>query len=110
MRMPRAGELRHRVKILRPYEAQDVVGAAAVAYERIGETWARVEPLSGSEKLRTEQLQAELSHRVNIRYRTDMLEDMEFEIEGRRLRIVHISDLEFRHVWLECLCKEIVGT
>ena len=46
----RAGQLRHRISIQTPTETQDDAGAIVTTWTEIVETWAAVEPSSGSER------------------------------------------------------------
>jgi len=45
------------------------------------------------------------THKVTIRYRKGLTEDMWLEIEGETYDILYILDPYMRHEWLEIFCE-----
>ena len=69
------GLLRERVRIQQETEVSDGGGGYTVGWENISENpevSARIEPLRGFEKLQATGLQGQVTHRVTLRYRTDV--------------------------------------
>lgn len=103
---PSIGELRQRVFIQQPVTEEDGYGGKPVTWITVGSAWAKVEPLSGREYFFAHQIQAEVSHRITLRYRQDVREDMRLSVNGRILEIESILDLDEGHQFLEILCSE----
>ena len=72
--------------------------------------WAAIEPLKGSERLRAEQLENPVTHRVSIRHRAGVTPKMRIKFGTRILNIRAVIDPEERNRSLELLCEEGVGT
>lgn len=71
--------------------------------------WAKVLPLTGRiEDTAPERLNS-VTHRVTIRYRTDILPDDEILWRGRRFRLTTPPiDLESRHIWTQFDMSEVI--
>lgn len=67
-----SGKYRHRVILLRRVDNQQPGGQVEFTYEPIAEVWARVAPLSGRELIAAQQVQSEVTTRINIRWRDDI--------------------------------------
>lgn len=110
----RAGELRHRVTVWKALEVDDThggfqPGGDVALYARLP---ARVDPLSGRELERAQQIEPRTTHRIVLRYRPDITAgltltyhddfrgDRDFEIVAPPL------DPGERHRDLELLCRE----
>jgi head-tail adaptor len=65
----RAGKLRHRVTIQRPVVSQDADGGQLVAWVDVTGVWARVSPVKMTEQLIAQQVDARLTHEVEMRGR-----------------------------------------
>ena len=112
-----AGRLRHRITIQLPTEVKDTQrgftdGTPSVIAARIP---AAVVPLSGRELERAQQIDPRISHRVEIRYRADVLfsrtqrpEVVYHAVTGdRTLEVVAPPiNLEERNRELHLLCAE----
>jgi SPP1 family predicted phage head-tail adaptor len=64
----RAGLLRHRVQVQSPTGTQDEYGQAVLGWTTLGARWASVEPLMGREMWQAQQVQADTTHKVTLRY------------------------------------------
>jgi len=104
-----AGKLRHRVTIQQLVATDDGYGGITETWQDVATVWAAVEPLRGTERYRAQQVQAELSHKVTIRYRPGIKPDMRLKYGDRILEIEAVIDVEERHRWLELLCSEVVS-
>ncbi|MBI4800635.1 MAG: phage head closure protein [Desulfarculus sp.] len=105
----RAGALRHRVAIQQPVtstpegQAEPVVTYVPFALD----AWASVEPLNGREFFAAGGRQAEVSHRVRLRYLAGVKADMRVLHEGRALDIKAVIDPQERHRELVLMCLEL---
>ena len=85
-----------------------VEGETAGPDTRIAECRASVEPLSGRELFESQQVVADVTHRVRIRWREEITPELEINYQGRTLQIVSVIDPGERHRELELLCRERV--
>jgi SPP1 family predicted phage head-tail adaptor len=63
-----AGQLRHRVLFQRSVTTLSDLGEPVKDWQRMAEVWARVEPIAGKERFSAMQVQADVDHRLTIRY------------------------------------------
>lgn len=75
-----AGKLRHRVTIQDKTVTQDAYGAEVITWTTVATVWAAVEPLAGREFLEGRALDAEVSTRIRIRYRTGLVMHPEMRV------------------------------
>lgn len=100
------GEMRHRITFQQPIKTPDGHKGHTVSWQGLVTVWASVEPLSGREYFYSHQIKAEVTHRVKIRYRSDISMKMRIKHEDRILDIESIIDLKERRQILEILCRE----
>lgn len=100
------GEMRQRITFQRPVKTADGHKGHTVAWQDIVSVWARVEPLSGREYFYSQQIKAEVTHRVKIRYREDITIKMRIKHRDRNLAIESILDKKERREELEIFCRE----
>lgn len=89
-----------------PEESRNQLGEPALAWTEVCKTWASIRPLSGRELWQAQQVQADVTHAVRMRYRMGIDATMELDLKGRRLKIVAVLNLEERNRTLELLCQE----
>lgn len=104
---PSIGELNRRIFFQQAgVETDDGYGGKVKTWVNCGEAWAKIEPLTGREYFFAHQIQAEVTHRVTIRFRQDVKEDMRISAGGRILEIESIVDLDEAHQFLQFFCRE----
>lgn len=105
----RAGDLRHRVTILNPVETvKDAIGTPQLQWVAVDVgVPANVTPLGESEILTARQAGATTTHRVAMRYRTDVSPRTRLEFNGRRLAIEATINRDERNRELLLRCHEI---
>ncbi|MBA3562893.1 MAG: phage head closure protein [Gammaproteobacteria bacterium] len=111
-----AGRLRHRVDIQRPLELLDEAGQPEVTWVNQAESVpASIEPISGREFFAAQQVQADATTRIRIRYRPGLTEKMRavhtmdgltelYDIES----IIHLDERR-REMHLMCRRREAAG-
>ena len=106
------GKLRHRVALQTESTTRDAGGGQIKAWATQATVWARVEPLRGFEQLQAMQHQESVTHRVTIRYRSDVIPTPKGRVEfGTRLfNIKSVLNVEERGKFLVMLCEEGKGT
>lgn len=100
------GDLRHRITFQKPLKTPDDYKGHEVNWQDVVTVWASIEPLTGREYFYAHQIKNEVSHRVRIRYRRNITEEMRIKHGERILKIESIVDLKERHQFLEILAKE----
>lgn len=71
-----------------------------------GDVWASIEPVRSSERNNSIAAQTEISHRVTIRYRSDVTGDMRIWYGTRQFAIRGIRNPLERGEYLEITCVE----
>jgi SPP1 family predicted phage head-tail adaptor len=103
----RGGTLRQRVTIDERTVALDTFGQETVTWSELATVWAAVHPLSGREYLDSRQLQAQVSTRVRMRYRSDVTPHMRVRWMTHTYDVVDVVHDE-RRTQLDLMCSEVV--
>ncbi len=103
-----AGMLSRQVSIQRKTRTPDQAGGYITDWEEVSQTRAAIIPLSGNETLFGQQLEARVTHRIVMRYRSF---DPAWSIlySGRRFNVRSVIDVEERRRWLEIRAEEGVA-
>ena len=105
----RAGRLRHRVTLQRKVVTRDAYGGEVITWTDVATVWAAVEPLRGRELEAAAQAGAELSARIVMRYRSDVVPEWRVAWDGHVYDIEAVVDVDGRHRTLELRCREVLG-
>lgn len=103
-----AGQLRHRIAIEEFTTTRDSMGGTIEAWTTFAPAWAAVEPLNGREFFAAEQVNAEVSHRVTMRYTPGVKTKMRVNHGGRFLLIEAALNIGERNQELQLMCREVV--
>lgn len=105
----RAGELRHRITIQQLIETRNELGEIIEqSWQDFATVWAAVEPLNGREYFNSQQINAEITTRIRIRYRAGIKPNMRVVYGERIFDIQSVIDIEERHAEMHLMCKEVV--
>lgn len=110
----RIGTLRHRVTFRRPdgpATTRAASGQLVPDWVDVATVWGSVQPLAGRELFQARQVQANVTHRVYVRFRDDVKANAtrwRLVHRGRTFEIVAAIDLVERERFLELLCVERV--
>jgi len=109
--MIRAGELNQRVAIQRWSPVNDALwGKAGTGggWNNIASgVWAKIEPISATERSQDQGVQSAITHRITMRYTPDITsKDRLATKDGRVLNIVGIIDIESRREELQIEARE----
>lgn len=66
----RIGDLCHRIKLQTGTRTSDGAGGSTISWADTATVWASVEPVTGREPYAANQLQGQVSHKIQIRYRS----------------------------------------
>lgn len=103
----RAGELRNRITIQEPVEKKDSTGAPYQDWEDYVTVWADIQPLGGSKFWEADKPNAEISGRIEMRYRPDINKNMRVKYGEKILDIDNVFDPDERKRRLYLLYKEV---
>lgn len=107
-----AGKLRHRVTLQEfviGSPAVNAIGEPAGAWAEWATVYAAVEPMAGRELLAAQQISAETTGRIRIRYREGVTEEMRVVFGSLIYDITGILDPEERHIELVLYTKQGVN-
>ena len=104
-----SGKLRNRITIERLTLTPDGIGGNAETWVVNKSLKAYIKPTSGSETLHSQRLEARLTHKVYIRYVTDIINTDRVVFNGRNFQIRAIINIEERNKWIELSCEEGVA-
>lgn len=78
-----AGKLRHRIALTALQTTTSPYGETVTEYVPAGEVWADVAPLSMKEHIASQALQAPITHRITIRFRSDITAEWRIQFRGK---------------------------
>lgn len=109
--MPRpqiqAGQLRHRLDIIAPTLVQDTFGGTDIDQENVVATiWGYVESLTGRELEAAQQIVAQVTHKITIRWMDGLRPQQNVVFDNRLFQIQAIQNPDERHHALILLCVE----
>jgi len=107
--MIRAGELRHRVTIQQNNNpTRGSSGEEIPNWQDVATVWAAVEPLRGREFFESQQVNAEVTTRIRIRYRSGIAPTMRAVYGNRIFDIQAVINVDERNRELHLMCREEV--
>jgi len=105
-----AGRLKKRVTLETYAETPDSFGDATVGnYTELARIWASVQPLRGRELAQFQQVHADISHRIVIRYsdKVSVITPKDRAVLGsRNFDIISVLNKREANRELELMCKE----
>lgn len=96
-----SGKLRTPGQLQRLTKTPDGGGGFTVTWTTYATVRMWFKPLSGSERIRAERLEAATRNRAYMRYRDDVREADRLIVDGRAYQIRAALDMEMRRQWLE---------
>lgn len=101
----RAGRLRHRVTLQSKVEARDSYGATTITWDDEATVWAAIEPLSGREYFSQQQIQAEASVRIVVRYYSGLSTAWRVKDGSTYYDIVDVLNHDERNRMMTLMCR-----
>jgi SPP1 family predicted phage head-tail adaptor len=102
-----AGKLSHRVTIQTATVAADGAGNRTETWSTHATVWAAVEPVTGREFIEGFRTNAEITHRVRIRYLSTVTAKMRVLEGTRHYDIVAVLDQKGQRREMHLMCREI---
>lgn len=104
----RAGRLNQRVTLQALSESRDATGQVVRSYSELGSAWAAVEPLRAREYAAAGRLGNDATHRVILRYRTDLAVTGRIVLGSRTFAITEIRNPAEGRRELQVMVREMV--
>lgn len=102
------GSMRTRITLQKPVKSRSD-GSLVTTWTDVATVWAAVHPLVGKEYHSAMQEQSESTHKINMRYRSDIRADWRIKLGNRELDIASPPiNIDERNVELVLYCKERV--
>ena len=105
----RAGRLRHKVTIQDYTESQNTFGEVTKNWTDYATVWAAVEPVKGREFWESQQINAEITTKVTLRYLAGVKPKMRILHDTRIFEIDSVINVDERNRELQLLVKEMVS-
>lgn len=100
------GKLRHYVDLQSATASQNGYGEESKVWATDESIFAQIEPLRGQQLLEYQQINAELTHRIIIRYTSNATPAKRIKWGSRIFDISVVRNVEERNISQELLCKE----
>jgi len=97
-----------RVALQSASKTQDTFGHSTPTWSTYATVWAGLEPLTGRELIEAQRLDAEISHKITIRYTTEFAPTAKHRLTlgARVFNFTSVRRLEERNVVWEIMAKE----
>ena len=104
----RAGALRHSITIQQTDETRSATGSVTNTWSTFAKVRAEVRPTTGIEQVAGDQVVADVTHQVRIRWYDGVTPKMRVLFGRRVLEIIHVINLFERDREMNLLCREIL--
>mgnify|MGYP002784852241 CR=1 FL=1 len=104
-----ATRLRHRLTLQEPVHTPDSGGGYVSSWNDVAQLWAEILPVSGRERLFAGKVQAQVTHRILVRYRSDISTSHRLAFESRVFNIRSVMNERECNETLEILVEEGVA-
>jgi len=99
--MYNSGQLNKRVQVMERTRISDGVGGYEDALTPKFTVWANIHPLTGREYWSNQQTEAQVSHRIVIRYRPDINQSYVISYNGKIFDIQYFLNVEEGNRFIE---------
>jgi SPP1 family predicted phage head-tail adaptor len=103
------GGLRHYLTLEQRTTALDTYGEDQITYVELGKVWGSVEAVSARERFESQQVKADISHKVIVRF-SQVAESLRPEdritLGARTFEVISVMDTEGRSRDIECRVLE----
>lgn len=103
----RAGQLRHRVTFQEKNVTLNSYNEEVITWDDVDTVWAQVEDLSGREFLESKRVAAEVTTRIRIRHRSDIVPEMRATWGAVIYDIQAVIDPTGHQRELEVMCTKV---
>jgi SPP1 family predicted phage head-tail adaptor len=101
------GKRQKRVGVQSKQTVRDEAGGAITTWVTDDTIWAHIAPATGKELYAGEQVKAELTHKITIRYYSGLTTENRLIYGTRIFDINFIRNIDERDCYQELFCKEV---
>lgn len=102
------GKLRHRVTIEKYTETRSSAGQVLKTYTTSSTRWAQIRPLTTKEILQAQQIHAEITHELFLRYPLDVSTKDRVIYNSRTFEIIGVTIINEENRFIKLNCVERV--
>lgn len=95
------GKLNRKIEVLETDQASDGAGGYLDTFKTIKTVWGNVKSVNGRERIQARQAQAEISHKVTIRYNEIVNHSHILSFGGSKYNVQYIVDINDENKFLE---------
>jgi SPP1 family predicted phage head-tail adaptor len=106
--MMNTGDLKYRLVLEQPVESADGAGGVTRSYTSVATLWASVSPVSARGEVAADDLGAEVTHQIVIRFRADMTTRHRLREGARIFVIAALRDQDGSGRFLEIEAQELL--
>lgn len=103
-----AGTLRHPITIERYTQSQNAFGEVIEAWGTLLSTHADIQPIRGKEYFESKSINAEVTHRVILRYQAEIKPSDRVIFNTRVFQIESVINVDERNILHELICIETI--
>ncbi len=100
-------ELRERLTLEARIETSDSGSGVRRVWQSLAHLWASIETIDADQRVDAGQVGQRQTHRIVIRYRTDIDTQKRFRRADDIFLIKGVHDVDGRRRWLICYCEEM---
>ena len=100
------GLLTKRITLQYATRSSDGMGGVTLSWVDYATVFAAIWPLSANEYVANKAVQAKITHRIRIRYRSAMTHDMRVTFGNRVFEIKGIINNNESNIYLDLMCEE----
>lgn len=104
----RSGNLKNKVAFETYAETQNDFGEVIKGYSDFKTVYASIVPLSGKEYFSAQQINAEISHKIECRYFAGVLPTMRIVYGTRIFNIESVINIREANKTLQIMCTEVI--
>ncbi len=87
---------------------EDQFGQQIKDYQEFARVYGWVQPRSGREFFAAQQIQADVTHIINIAFCPGIVPEMRINFDGRFLHIEAVLNVQERNIELDLMCREAI--
>lgn len=100
------GNLRHRVTVAKYTETKGTTGQVIKSYTDSATRWAMIKSLTTRELLQAQQIHAEMTHEVWLRYPLNVSPKDRVTFGERIFEILGVQNIDERNRFIKLMCVE----
>lgn len=103
----RIGDLKKVIELQEPTETSDSMGGYTTTYSTQHTVFGAIWPVSAKDQMSADQMSMNVTHRIRIRYNSELQSDWRIKHKTRYFAIVSIINHNEANKMQDLLCKEV---